>query len=208
MAEESRSAPREFQLETRHLAAIILIVAILCISSFMLGRWVERQSSRATAEGIRSGLQQSLPVEDVNKELTYFRTLEGEAASPRVTSPPPEPARPAPVRVESPAPESEASDPATDGDPDSDEAAAVPAGAVPARAGVHIQVLATKDAAAARALRDRLSSHGYKVSIAEGTSSSGGSVRKVRVGPYSSRAEAERAAKRLRAEEGLRTWIP
>jgi cell division septation protein DedD len=217
VAEESRSAPREFQLETRHLAAIILIVAILCISSFMLGRWVERQSSRATAEGLRSGLQQSLSVEDVNKELTYFRTLEGEAPPPKVATPPPEPGRPAPVRVESPAPETESSSREADEDSRPETASTAssrvsppsPANAAASQgSGVHIQVLATKDAAAARALRDRLSSHGFKASIAAGTSSSGAGISKVRVGPYASRAEAERAAKRLRAEEGLRTWIP
>ena len=80
MAEESRSQTREFQLETRHLAAIVAVMAIFCISSFLLGRWVERQATRTTIDsGPRVGESGSVPVEDVNRELTYFRTLEEDA---------------------------------------------------------------------------------------------------------------------------------
>ncbi|MFQ5700415.1 MAG: hypothetical protein ACE5HU_01045, partial [Acidobacteriota bacterium] len=43
---------RDFQLETRHLAFLIALVVALCIASFMLGRWVERQSLGAEVPGL------------------------------------------------------------------------------------------------------------------------------------------------------------
>ena len=200
MGEESRSAPREFQLETRHLAAVVVLIAILCISSFMLGRWVERQAIRAErgspARGAAAG---SIPVEEVNKELTYFRTLEGESPAPGVSVPPPE-ARPSPVPVAEPA------SAATAGDLPPSPAA--PAEEEPAPDGFMVQVMATRDPAAARAMRDRLAAKGYRVSILEGQGAADARLRKVRVGPYARRPEAERAAKRLEAEEKVRTWIP
>jgi cell division protein FtsN len=187
MAEDARSPQREFQLETRHLAAVLVVIALMCIGAFMLGRWVERQAHRATAEGqIRSGLDAAISVEDVNRELTYHRTLEGEAAPPAVAAPPPEPASP-PVRV---------------------EAAAGAPGAADAP-GIFVQVLATRDADAAEAVRTRLSARGYRAAVAVDPAGAGGPpLRKVKVGPFAGRAEAERAARKIEAEQGLRTWIP
>jgi cell division protein FtsN len=46
------------------------------------------------------------------------------------------------------------------------------------------------------------------VSIAEGTGGLEAGLRRVRVGPYPGRAEAEKIARKLKSEEGLRTWIP
>jgi len=207
MGEESRSSPRELQLETRHLAFIVLIIVILCVSSFMLGRWVERQAYRVTAEGqIRSGVGESISAEDVNKELTYFRTLEGESAPPTVTPPPPE-TRQAPVRVESPArPAPSAPGPASaprrTPPPSAQSAPAPPA------EGIMIQVLATKDATAAASLSNRLAARGYRVTIAEGTGPADAGLRKVRVGPFATRVEAERTAKKIETEERVHTWIP
>jgi cell division septation protein DedD len=215
MAEEARSAPREFQLETRHLALIIFVIAVLCISSFMLGRWVERQAARATPESLsRSDPAGPLKAEEVDKELTYFRTLDGDTPSPSVAPPPPEPKAAPPVRVESPSAAT-----AAESAPDSpispapaSKAAAAPAPPTSSQAapkgGFLIQVLATKDRAAAAALHDRLASRGYPVSIAEGSAAGGEGMRKVRVGPFSSRAEAERVAKKLESQERVRTWIP
>src|SRR5262249_32677177 len=74
------------------------------------------------------------------------------------------------------------------------------------RAGVYIQVMATRDAAAATAIRSRLSAKGYPVGISSG-SGADATLRRVKVGPYAGRAEAEKVARKLRSEEGLRTWI-
>ena len=194
MSEESRSAPRELQLETRHLAGLIVLIAILCVSSFMLGRWVERQALRAeTASPAGAGAPPSIAVEDVNRELTYFRTLEGGNAPPSVDAAPAE-TRPSPVPVERRV------------DP---EAAAAPwPEEAPEPGGYMVQVMATKDRAAAEGMRSRLTGKGYRVTIVEGDGPSDAGLRKVRVGPYTRRSEAERAAKRLEAEERVHTWIP
>jgi cell division septation protein DedD len=52
-------------------------------------------------------------------------------------------------------------------------------------------------------VRKRLREDGYTALMV-----SEGGTWKVRVGPYADRAEAERAAVRLRSEKGLTTWIP
>jgi DedD protein len=222
MAEESRGQYREFQLETRHLAAIVVLIAILCISSFLLGRWVERQAYRATTEGgARSGAAPSPSVEDVNRELTYFRTLEEDAPPPQVR-PSAAPEKPAPIRVERKAEAASTGAEPASGGPNAPPAAPArasasaedppppqaPAESTPAsRGSVFIQVMATRDGAAAAALKSRLTSRGYPVAISSGTGAAA-TMRRVKVGPYGGRAEAERVARKLRSEEGLRTWIP
>lgn len=194
MGEDTRGAPREFQLETRHLAAVIFVVALLCIGSFILGRWVERKASGATAAGLlESPGAESLSVEDVNKELTYFRTLEGEQPAPQVDAPQPERA-PAPLKVDGGGAITE----------ESVGGAAAPAGG----ADVMVQVMATKDLSSAIAMRQKLLAKGYPVEIVQGTGGAAGSLHRVRVGPYADRKAALAAAKKLEAEEGIRTWIP
>jgi len=193
MSEENRAAPREFQLETRHLAAVVAVVALLCIGSFMLGRWVERKASGATAHGVLDSPEaEALSVEDVNKELTYFRTLEGEQETPKVDAPKPDKGAAA-LKVDG-------------GQPFTEEGVgpATPAGG----ADVMVQVMATKDLSAAIAMRQKLQAKGYPVEIVQGTGGAAGSLHRVRVGPYADRKAALAAAKKLEAEEGIRTWIP
>jgi len=206
MAEESRGASRELQLETRHLAAIVVLIAFLCMASFMLGRWVERQAFRATVEGAAGlpGGKSSISVEDVNRELTYFKTLEGESESPGVKPAPPD-APLAPVKVQVPAETASAISETTPPDPAAARRPNRPA--ADSLPGVTIQVLATKDPAAAASLMKRLSARGYHVTASE-ERSAGVLWRKVRVGPYPSRAEAEKIARRLSSEEKVTTWIP
>lgn len=196
MSRESRSSSsREFQLETRHLAAILLLVAILCIASFMLGRWVERQAYRATAAAslVGDGASEQLDVEDVNRELTYFRTLDGK-------EPPPSVDRPSEPDLETPVTARRRS-----GARSSDEDVVAGAGG---NDGLMVQVMATKDLAAAIAMRQRLMERGYQVSLLEGSGSRDAGLHKVRVGPYPDRRSAARAAAKLEAEEGVSTWIP
>jgi cell division protein FtsN len=210
MAEESRSQLREFQLETRHLAAIVVLIALLCISSFLLGRWVERQAYRATSEvgALRAGSPGGVSVEDVNRELTYFRTLEEDQPPPAVHAAAPA-EKPAPVRVEAKPIEEAGPSPASgETDPSIAKPGTSAAPQPSAKGSVLIQVMATKDRAAAVALRNRLAAKGYPVSIAEGSAGPEAGLRRVRVGPYPGRAEAEKIARKLKSEEGLRTWIP
>ncbi len=195
MAEESRGSSREFQLETRHLAGIIVLIALLCVTSFMLGRWVERQTTRSSAADVLGkATPEELSVEDVNRELTYYRTLGGDESPPDVD-------RPRPVAEQSAA-VLEARESATG--PGVEE---LTPGAG-AGDGILIQVMATRDLSSAIAMRQRLSQKGYSVAITEGSGATDRGLQKVRVGPYRTRDEAERAARRLEAEEGVRTWIP
>jgi len=194
MGEDSRGAPREFQLETRHLAAIISLIALLCISSFMLGRWVERKATGASAQGVvESPGAEDLSVEDVNKELTYFRTLEGEQAAPEVDAPKPE-RKAAPLALDGEGGVSE----------ESVSGAEAPAGG----ADVMVQVMATKDLTAAIAMRQKLKDKGYPVEIVQAAGGAKNALHRVRVGPYKDRKAALAAAKKIEAEEGIRTWIP
>lgn len=194
MGRETRSSPRELQLETRHLASIIFLIALLCVASFMLGRWVEKQTYRATAaDALAADSGGELSVEEVNRELTYFRTLEGKEAPPPVEAPPPDrPERP--VRI-----------PAGSGGPARN---AEEVGGEEGRQGFMVQVMATRDLTAAIAMRQRLQQKGYTVHLVEEAAQAGTSLHKVRVGPYGDRAAAARAAKKLEAEEGVKTWIP
>jgi cell division septation protein DedD len=194
MGRETRSSPRELQLETRHLASVIFLVALLCVASFMLGRWVEKQAYGATAaDALAEDSAGDLSVEEVNRELTYFRTLEGKEAPPPVEAPPPD-RRERPVRV-----------PAGSGGTARD---AEEVGAGGGRQGFMVQVMATRDLTAAIAMRQRLLQKGYSVRLVEEAGQAGARLHKVRVGPYGDRAAAARAAKKLEAEEGVKTWIP
>jgi len=176
---------QEFQLETRHFVLLVLIVVVLCAASFELGRWVERQSlgpaiPLASVAGTAGGGSDANveDVGDVSKDLTFFDTLAGGAPTPLQ----------APVRQS----------------PRSSPGAAPPGSTRRSvNEGVMIQVFASKDRAAADAVRKRLRAKGYTALLA----SSGGAY-KVRVGPYADRTEAERQAAILREQERLTTWIP
>ncbi|HSJ98351.1 MAG TPA: SPOR domain-containing protein, partial [Myxococcota bacterium] len=106
----------------------------------------------------------------------------------------PEPARaePAPDPAPGSAPPAGAAPPAV--------AAVVPAG------GFAVQVGAFADAAAAEQLARRLRAHGHRVYVAPSTGSDTARWR-VRVGPLSSRSEAEGVAARLEREERVSTWV-
>lgn len=177
---------REFQLEVRHMAFLLLLVVVLCVASFMLGRWVERQSSGADMEAIvEEGEARLEDGGDVARDLTFFDSLKND--------------QPVPLEAE-----------ASGTRPTMKPTASRPAAGSPARAarrsveqGVFIQVIATAQRSAAESVRKRLRDDGYTALMV-----SEGGTWKVRVGPYADRAEAARAAVRLRAEKGLTTWIP
>jgi cell division septation protein DedD len=195
MAEDSRGAPREFQLETRHLAMIILMIVVLCITAFMLGRWVERQAFKATALSLAGeDGEKNLSVEEVNKELTYYRTLE-EKEDPPAISAGKSPATGKPVELSN----------ISGAVQEENLGASPPAGN---SGSVMIQVMATREMNAAIAMRQRLARKGYSVVIVDGAAAGEPGLQRVRVGPYADRPTALKVAKKLEAEEGVRTWIP
>ncbi len=180
------SAPRggaqqEVQLETKHLALLVLLLVLLCLGSFQVGRWVERRSlgpAVSAGEGASGAAVEDMG--DVSEELTFFDTLQDEGRVPleRPNSLPP-------------ARESRA-------------AAAPPrSSSRSVNEGVMVQVFASKDRAAAQAMRQRLREKGYTALLL-----SGDGTYKVRVGPYADREEAELQAAILRERENLKTWIP
>ncbi|HZI92892.1 MAG TPA: SPOR domain-containing protein [Patescibacteria group bacterium] len=202
-AGESRTT-QELQLEARHLVLMVVIVLVLCVASFMFGRWVERQSVGPTismtglpgAPG-RNGDANVEEMGDVSKDLTFFDTLEGNQPAPlkpqgsAATAATPRQKPPATQATRQPAePPSTAGQTATSGRRSVNEA-------------VMIQVFASKDRAAADLIRRRLRAKGYTALLMpdHGTY-------KVRVGPYADREEATRAASVLREQEKLTTWIP
>jgi cell division protein FtsN len=158
-------------------------------------------------------------------ELSYFKRLEKQGASPEQLKPapdrsataeraapkpapaaaapappPPPPAAPAkePARATAPAPAAPASAPA----PAAEEAAAQ----APAGPGFAVQIAALNVRSEADAIAKRLSSKGYSAYVltpASGTPS----VFRVRVGKFSTRREAETVAARLQKEEQFKPWV-
>lgn len=190
---------QEFQLETRHLVLMVALVVVLCVASFMLGRWVERQSLGPAPGGVLpAGRLADANIDDagdVGRELTFFDTLKNQKQAPleapRTTPPAAATAAPRPNRA-SPAPSRPAPSTASAG-----------SSRRSVNEGVMVQVFASGDRAAADGIRRRLREKGYTALLV----SERGSW-KVRVGPYADREEAERAAAVLREQERLTTWIP
>jgi cell division septation protein DedD len=87
-----------------------------------------------------------------------------------------------------------------------EEAAPAVAAAPPPAGGFAVQVGAFTEASAAEQLARRLREHGHPVYVAPSVGSDTARWR-VRVGPLSSRAEAEGVAARLEREERLSTWV-
>ena len=195
MPSPSDEATREFQLETRHLAFLIAVVLGLCVASFLLGRWVERQNEPADVRAVRTEAGGTVEDEgDVAGDLTYFDTLKTDKTVPLEPEKRPSGARSTPARTDRSAVTPPQSSPPS-------ARVADPRRSV--NEGVMIQVFASKDRAAADAIRKRLRWKGYTALLV----SDAGSW-KVRVGPYAAREDAERWAAVIRQQENLKTWIP
>ncbi|HEY6051880.1 MAG TPA: SPOR domain-containing protein, partial [Thermoanaerobaculia bacterium] len=78
--------------------------------------------------------------------------------------------------------------------------------AEPPAAAFWVQALSANSEKEAHAKRDRLASHGFPSTVVPGPGPHG-RVYRVRVGPFSSREEAQKAASRLKAREKLEPWI-
>lgn len=191
---ESGRKEQEFQLETRHLVSLIALVVVLCVASFMLGRWAERQSLGPTlpAAGAAGADSKIEDVGDVSKDLTFFDTLKDNTPAPLTPG--------ADVAVAGTGRMAAAAE------PPGRQSAPPPSTGTQRRSvneGVMIQVLVSKDRASAETLRKRLRSKGFTVAIIPERG-----AYKVRVGPYADREEAERIAGILQEQEHLHTWIP
>ena len=85
-------------------------------------------------------------------------------------------------------------------------AARTPPPAAPETGEFWVQVTSVSSERDARARRDKLVHRGYHARV-ESVEGPKGSVYRVRVGPYRSRADAERTSQRLTREEKVKTWI-
>lgn len=189
MSEESQ----EFQLETRHLVLLVALVIVLCAASFLLGRWVERQSLGPAVSAIdRGGADANIDdMGDVSKDLTFFDTLEGNKPAPLQATAGSASTAVTPRGMKT-VPSTVATSPSTAG-----------SSRRSVSEGVMIQVFASKDRASAETVRRRLRTKGYTAMLVPDRG-----TYKVRVGPYADHEEAERAAAVLRDQEKLTTWIP
>lgn len=193
---DTTKADQEFQLETRHLVSLIALVVVLCVASFMLGRWAERRSMGATIPNLGSaGAENKIEdVGDVSEDLTFFDTLKDNAPAPLTPTSTTEVTTAGAGKM------------AKAVEPTSKSSVTSPAQASQRRSvneGVMIQVLVSKDRASAETLRKRLRAKGFTVAIIPERG-----AYKVRVGPYADREEAERIAGILQEQENLHTWIP
>jgi cell division septation protein DedD len=178
----------EILLENRHLALVGAGVVVLCVGAFFLGRWSERSRW-------------------VNPDAPLPHVAEASEGLPIVTE---EEIAAGPVAA---GPALELTQPPVEETPAA--AAAAPAERAekpPQPSGngedLYIQVLATRQAEAAQALRDRLAGRDYPATILSSPDAQGRTMYRVRVGAFGTRIEAERVAVRLQKEEKLRTWIP
>jgi len=77
----------------------------------------------------------------------------------------------------------------------------------PASGGFWVQALSASSSTEAKTRRDRLAAHGYPATVVAGEAPNGTHVYRVRVGPYKTREDADRAAAKLQANEKLHPWV-
>jgi cell division septation protein DedD len=166
----------------RSARRLLLQVVILAALLIGLSRLAGRRGTPAGGDATRTEQARSAPtvVDELTSappDLTFYRTL-GDGRSPAAgrTSN----NNDAPVRAPEPA--------------KAGEGAFV------------VQALATRDAAAARRLRERVAAAGFPASVSE-DHATGRPVYRVRVGRYRARAEAEAAVRVLHQRYHLRPWI-
>ena len=183
----------EILLENRHLAFVGVGVLMLCLGSFLLGRWTEhrRWINPDTPLPHVSGATEHLPIEPAFpveealrsagpvEELVVDKQNEPEVASPSSR----ESLRAGPRAEKPPLPAAPGED-------------------------LYVQVLATRQEEAAVRLRERLSGRNYPTTVISLPDAQGRRLYRVRVGGFQTREEAKRVAARLENEEHLKTWIP
>jgi DedD protein len=77
----------------------------------------------------------------------------------------------------------------------------------PASGGFWVQALSASSSTEAKTRRDRLAARGYPATVVAAEAPNGTHVYRVRVGPYKTREDADRAAAKLQANEKLHPWV-
>ncbi len=172
----------------RLIFQVMLLAAVFVGLSRLAGRTgapVPSTGAHGSAEDTPASASGANEMSSVAPDLTFYRTLGKERSAPGGTTPGSKPRT------------------TTTNDalgPRAPEPAAVPGGAF------IVQALATRDAATAKRLRDRLAGRGFPATVIE-DKSAGQPVYRVRVGRYATRAEAEAAVRVLRQKDRLNPWI-
>jgi cell division protein FtsN len=86
-------------------------------------------------------------------------------------------------------------------------AVAAPAAAATTSSAFWVQALSASSSTEAKTRRDRLAARGYPATVVAGEAPNGTHVYRVRVGPYKTREDADRAAGKLQANEKLHPWV-
>jgi cell division septation protein DedD len=209
MAEYDDGAYYEVQLNNKQLVfffmAALSIAVVVFLCGVMVGRGVRDATLAAAQNDISAGSIPKAPsaprlarMEAAAKpELDYTRRLESDDV-PKRLEPAASPAA-APARAREPV-----SPPAAKTAPP--PAPKPSAGTLGAESGAFtIQVVALKTEDAAQSLLSRLRGKNYRAYLEGGGSDAG--LHRVRVGRFSTRAEAENVAARLREEEKFRPYI-
>lgn len=187
----------EILLENRHLAFIGAGVLMLCLGSFLLGRWTEhrRWVNPDTPLPRVSGATEHLPVEPAFPAEEALSRGDPAQEDGAMVQEPAQPGEPASQASQRSAVEREA------------RAEKPP---LPSASGedLYVQVLATRHEEAALRLRERLTGRDYPATVISLPDAQGRMLYRVRVGGYQTREEAQQVALRLQKEERLKTWIP
>lgn len=222
MSESHEPSYYEIALTNRQVLFAFVILLVCLLGAFIAGVWVGRGGEIAVAavtppaEGTAagSGAEDGTEVggEELEK-LSFFgeeradgpgTTLRDDLAAGEPTGgtpPAPAPPQPSPA-APMPAP------PAAQAPAVSQPEPAAPPAAAPATAtgGLVVQVFSSRDEEQAKKVVDRLNRAGITAFLSP-VEVSGQTMYRVRMGPYSDRAEAQRVADQVRREHKLDTWI-
>ncbi len=198
----------EFQLGGRHLTLAVVGLALFGGVLFLLGRWSERVARPSS--GMRDGVEEVALAGDpasadpaAPRELTFYETL-GKKGSPGLQDTSRgAPGREPPAILPDTAPPPQTAPPKTPASVKTQAARPEPPGGERFK----VQVIATRDSAAARELAGRLRKKGYAAGVEASHGADGKPQYKVRVGNYADRAPAEKLAARIRSQEKMGAWI-
>ncbi len=234
MSESHEPSYYEIALTNRQVVVAFVILLVCLIASFFSGVWVGRESGFRTAEQMA---RNAPPQEEEKKEgqnleeLEFFDSSRREQGAPPTSAPPAEPppgaeegetaavppdqAAEEPPAVEPPPPAREeeraevAPEPAAEkprkGKKDRKEPAA--SEEPPRVAGqVVIQVFSSPEKDQADRIRTQLVRGGQRAYLSP-VEVSGRTMYRVRIGPFTSRAEAQKVAEKVRKGYKLDTWV-
>ncbi|HEV8241900.1 MAG TPA: SPOR domain-containing protein [Thermoanaerobaculia bacterium] len=211
----------EIALTNRQVLVAFVILLVCVLASFFAGVWVGRGSPAAAADGPQQAAAEPTP-SGQPEELAFFNDGAGKsdtgserpdlqdlAQHPRqgTTLAQDLGVKDAPQAGASPAPAAPGGEPEGEPGPSAPPAAspagtAAPAASAAPAGALFIQVFSSRDELQARRLETRMRAAGFKAFL-----SPAGPMFRVRVGPFTQRADADAAAAKARREFRVDTWI-